>query len=86
MFYAVKTGNIYCYNYKEFVCDTAADLASIETELLAIGSRATVLNGQDGNQIYILNGKREWVEDTVNEDRIVSDVLAALPKWEDEEY
>ena len=56
------------YNYSEFTCDTAADIADLPTnkdigkyknlDTCSIGSRATVISDRT---MYILNGDNQWV-------------------------
>lgn len=61
MYNAVKTGNVYNYNYKEFVCDTVGDMNDIETEKLSAGSIATVLDADGQQASYILSSEKKWV-------------------------
>lgn len=61
MYNAVKTGNVYNYNYKEFVCDTVSDMNDIETEKLSAGSIATVLDADGQQASYILSSEKKWV-------------------------
>lgn len=61
MYNAVKNGNTFDYNYKKFVCDTISDMNTIETEHIAAGSTAIVLNVDGGQKIYILSNAKEWV-------------------------
>lgn len=66
MYNAVKSGNAYDYNYKEFVCDTLEDLQRIRTKNLAAGSKAVVLKGEDDKQqSYILTNGKEWIVSAV---------------------
>ena len=56
------------YNYSEFTCDTAADIADLPTnkdigkyknlDTCSIGSKATVISDRT---MYILNGDSQWV-------------------------
>ena len=56
------------YNYSEFTCDTAADIADLPTnkdigkyknlDTCSIGSRVTVISDRT---MYILNGDNQWV-------------------------
>ena len=56
------------YNYSEFTCDTAADIADLPTnkdigkyknlDTCSIGSKATVISDRT---MYILNGNNQWV-------------------------
>ena len=56
------------YNYSEFTCDTAADIADLPTnkdvgkyknlDTCSIGSKATVISDRT---MYILNGDNQWV-------------------------
>ena len=56
------------YNYSEFTCDTAADIADLPTNkdigkyknlnTCSIGSKATVISDRT---MYILNGNNQWV-------------------------
>lgn len=43
----------------EFMCDTAADLATIDPKYITLGSVAVVI---DGFEVYIANSKKQWVE------------------------
>lgn len=61
MYNAVKNGNVYDYNYKKFVCDTISDMNAIETEKLAAGSTALVLNAEGEQALYILSNQKKWV-------------------------
>ena len=61
MYNAVKKGNVYDYNYKKFVCDTISDMNAIETEKLAAGSTALVLNAEGEQALYILSNQKKWV-------------------------
>lgn len=42
----------------EFMCDTAADLATIDPKYITLGSVAVVI---DGFEVYIANSKKQWV-------------------------
>ncbi|HAU88345.1 MAG TPA: hypothetical protein DCW90_23580 [Lachnospiraceae bacterium] len=56
------------YNYSEFTCDTAADIADLPTnkdvgkyknlDTCSVGSKATVISDRT---MYILNGDNQWV-------------------------
>lgn len=56
------------YNYSEFTCDTAADIADLPTnkdigkyknlDTCSIGSKATVISDRT---MYILNGDNQWI-------------------------
>lgn len=61
MYNTVKSGNVYDYNYKKFVCDTISDMDAINTEELAAGSSAIVLKAETGQAIYILSNEKKWI-------------------------
>lgn len=45
----------------EFICDTAADLAKIETEYRTLGSIAIILQGEgDSMEVYICGSDHQW--------------------------
>lgn len=45
----------------EFVCDTTADLQTIESEYITIGSVAIVIQGDSGFEVYMANSQKEWI-------------------------
>lgn len=45
----------------EFVCDTTADLQTIEPRYVTMGSVAIVIKGDSGFEVYMANSKKEWV-------------------------
>lgn len=45
----------------EFICDTTADLQTIEPEYITIGSVAVVIEGDSGFEVYMANSNKEWV-------------------------
>lgn len=50
-----------CVTY-EFVCDTIADMNTIENKYRTIGSIAVVLSGESGGlEIYIADSKKSWI-------------------------
>ena len=42
----------------EFMCDTSADLSSIDPKYMTMGSVAVII---DTFEVYIANSKKEWV-------------------------
>lgn len=45
----------------EFVCDSTADLQTIESEYVTMGSVAIVIQGDGGFEVYMANSKKEWI-------------------------
>ena len=45
----------------EFMCDTAADLATIEPKYITMGSVAIVIEGESGLEVYMANSKKQWI-------------------------
>lgn len=58
MIYLVKQGGKTDYNYKEYFCDAAADIANINVNDCSPGSVAYIIATGD---VYILNNERTWV-------------------------
>ena len=44
----------------EHICDTTADLETIDPEQINLGSIALVIEGTAGIEIYIANSQKEW--------------------------
>ena len=53
-----QADNIITY---EHICDTAADLASIDPKYITLGSVAIVLKGSAGLEVYMATSDKEWV-------------------------
>ena len=53
-----KRGSLDNETTNEFICDTAADLAKINSSLVSLGSIAIVL---DGMEVFIANSNKEWL-------------------------
>lgn len=45
----------------EHLCDTTADLESIPSEYITLGSIAIVLKGEAGIEVYMADSNREWI-------------------------
>lgn len=45
----------------EFICDTAADLNSIDPQYITLGSVAIVLQDEDGLKVYMASSAKEWI-------------------------
>lgn len=45
----------------EFICDTTADLQSIERRYVTMGSVAIIIHGDTGLEIYMADSQRQWV-------------------------
>ncbi len=45
----------------EHICDTSADLASIDPKYITLGSVAIVLKGAAGLEVYMATSDKEWV-------------------------
>lgn len=57
--YMLKQASRTDYNYKEFYCDTAEDVAKIDIVAACPGSVAYVIATQD---VYILNNNKQWIK------------------------
>lgn len=53
-----QADNIITY---EHICDTAADLTSIDPKYITLGSVAIVLKGAAGLEVYMATSDKEWV-------------------------
>lgn len=53
-----QADNIITY---EHICDTVADLASIDPKYITLGSVAIVLKGTAGLEVYMATSDKEWV-------------------------
>ncbi len=45
----------------EHICDTAADLATIDPRYITLGSIALVLKGASGLELYMATSDKQWV-------------------------
>lgn len=45
----------------EFMCDETADLQSIESQYITLGSIAIVVEGSSGLEVYMANSKKQWI-------------------------
>ena len=45
----------------EHVCDTSADLATIDPQYINLGSIAIVLHGAAGLELYMADSNKQWV-------------------------
>lgn len=45
----------------EHICDTTADLATIDPAYITLGSVAIVLQGAAGLEVYMANSNKEWI-------------------------
>ena len=45
----------------EFICDTTADLNSIDPQYITLGSVAIVLQDEDGLKVYMASSAKEWI-------------------------
>ena len=45
----------------EFVCDSTADLQTIEYRYITMGSVAIVIHGETGLEIYMADSQRQWI-------------------------
>lgn len=43
------------------VCDTTADLETIDPQYINLGSVALVLQGDSGLEVYMANSNKEWI-------------------------
>lgn len=67
----------------EHICDTQADMASIENKYITLGSVCIVLQGQDGAmEVYMADSSKQWrsiiVNTGANSDSSVAGLLSAL--------
>lgn len=46
----------------EHICDTAADLQTIDPDYITLGSVAIVLQGATGLEVYMATSTKEWVK------------------------
>ena len=46
----------------EHICDTTADLDTIDPEYITLGSVAIVLKGTVGLQVYMATSDKQWVK------------------------
>ena len=46
----------------EHICDTTADLQTIDPEYITLGSVAIVLQGATGLEVYMATSTKEWVK------------------------
>lgn len=53
-----KQDNVVTY---EFVCDSTADLQTIEPEYVIMGSVAIVIQGDSGFEVYMANSQKQWI-------------------------
>ena len=49
----------------EYICDTTADLATIDPAYITLGSVAIVLQGAAGLEVYMANSNKEWISLTM---------------------
>lgn len=56
-----KRGNMDNIVTYEFVCDTTADLATINPQYVTMGSVAIVIRGESGFEVYMANSQKEWI-------------------------
>lgn len=56
-----KRGNMDNIVTYEFICDTTADLATIDPMYVVMGSVAIVIQGDSGFEVYMANSKKEWI-------------------------
>ena len=45
----------------EFICDSIADLQSIDPQYVTMGSIATVIDGTAGFEVYMANSQKQWI-------------------------
>lgn len=45
----------------EHICDTTADLATIDPEYITLGSVAIVLQGAAGLEVYMATSTKQWI-------------------------
>ena len=53
-----QTDNVITY---EHICDTKADMATIDPKYITLGSVAIVLKGTAGLEVYMATSTKEWV-------------------------
>lgn len=53
-----QTDNVITY---EHICDTAADMDTIDPKYITLGSVAIVLKGSAGLEVYMATSNKEWV-------------------------
>lgn len=53
-----QTDNVITY---EHICDTAADMDTIDPKYITLGSIAIVLKGSAGLEVYMATSNKEWV-------------------------
>lgn len=46
----------------EHICDTTADLDTIDPRYITLGSIAIVLKGDAGLEVYMATSDKEWIE------------------------
>lgn len=46
----------------EHICDTTADLDTIDPEYITLGSVAIILKGTAGLQVYMATSDKQWVK------------------------
>ena len=56
-----KRGNMDNIVTHEFICDTTADLATIDPQYVTMGSVAIIIQGEGGFEVYIANSMKEWI-------------------------
>lgn len=56
-----KRGNLDNIVTYEFVCDSTADLQTIEPRYVTMGSVAIVIEGDSGFEVYMANGQKQWI-------------------------
>lgn len=56
-----KRGSLDSVITYEHMCDTFEDLENIDPETITLGSKAIVLQGDSGIEIYIANSNKEWI-------------------------
>lgn len=59
MIYKISENGKTSYGVREFMCDTADDVAKLPTTC-APGSTAIIIN--ENQDVYILSGNRKWVK------------------------
>ena len=56
-----KNGTESNVNTYEYICDTTADLANIDSRYITLGSTAIVLEGDAGLEVYMANSSKQWI-------------------------
>ena len=46
----------------EHICDTAADLTTIDPQYITLGSVAIVLQGATGLEVYMATSTKQWIK------------------------